>query len=1067
LGIPAQRHGFSGITTRFKQGVDVTNMKRLIEATMHRATVIIASLVLILIWGAMSAYQMQREYLPPINNPTLLVTVHARDFHADQVKSSILGPIEESLRKVGGLETFETNSFDGGLLISLYFAMNYDMSRAETDVAYALDRISMSQGVDKPSVTRISTNSFPIMRLSLTSPSGKVDETTLRTTLQSQVTNELKNAAGVSDVHVTGAGTSGYVLTIRMADLKKNGLSIDDVKHSLADIPSTWVQGNITNSQVSIPLQAMGWNQSEQELKQLPLRGGDGHTIPLSAVADLSKSMIDQQTISRTDGAASVVFDVLKTPSSNITEVSKKIHDRIANIPGIEAGDIRLSVLFDQGEKVKSALFGLCKEGLLGCLLSMICVFLFFRNIRSTAIIALSLPVCLMATTGVLHTMGISLNLLTVSGLIVAMGRVIDDTIVILDNIYRRANQTAAKLNSGMLAEAVMEMIPAVVSSTATTVAVYIPIAIIGGMISSAFSGFAWSVVIALVTSLLVAMFVAPAFYYIWHKGRMTDSAVSIEPFSYKTLSWAFERKKRFIASFIFIFLIAGIGAFFLPVNFLPANRSGQINVQLEFPDGTSVTQVDATVKRMEQTLKSNSDITTFSSVVGSSFTPQFDDVFDAGGGWIQGDNVANIAVSIKNAADVTTATAMIEKQLADISGSAICTVTNQNIAGDDSQFKINLSGADAATLDNTAKLIRSKLSSVNGLSVVGAANDKEALPKFQLSLNREALERAGVKPDEVYTRIREYLSEGSKFEVKSQNQETIPFVIHTDMLNNIAGSSAMTEPQTQILTLMGTEIFIGKDGRNVRLDEIASLGPVSAPSIIRQHEGRPFSVVTANITTRDIERVSRQVKDTLQQLALPPGVQYSMNGITAQVNQMIYEMGMALSVSVLLVLVILSSVFRGWRTPMSVLLCIPFAFIGSIAGMLVSGGEWNLASLVGLLMLAGIVVTNGIVLVDKIERHLATGMKTQEAVLKGTASRVRPVLMTAVTTILTLLPLCFSASSDTIVSQSLGVVVVCGMISSTLISLLAIPMLYEWLQGRSTVTHAAGSFRMKKSAAG
>ncbi|MFC5648037.1 efflux RND transporter permease subunit [Paenibacillus solisilvae] len=1028
-------------------------MNRLLEATMKRSVFIITSLVIILIWGGISAYQMQRDYLPPISNPTLMISVHAEDYQADQIKSSISGSIEQSVRVVNGLETMETNSFDGGLLFSLYFPLNYDMDLAERDVSNALGQVSLPAGVDKPTVTQVSTSSFPIMRLSLTSPYGKVDETTLRSTTQALITRELKSLSGVGDVRVTGAGSNGYLLSIRMTDMRNAGLTINDVKQSLTAISSTWEQGRITNSQVSIPLRASGGNLSEQDLNRLQIRGSDGHAVPLSAIADLSKSIVDLQTISRTDGAASVVFDVLKTPSSNITDVSHKIRSRIRDIPGVQQGDIQLSILFDQGEQVKSSLYGLFKEGLLGCLLSMVSVLLFFRNIRSTVLIALSLPICLLVTTGLLKTMGISLNILTVSGLIVAMGRVIDDTIVILDNMYRKSRESGRKVNSVLLAEAVKEMIPAIASSTATTVAVYVPIALVGGMIGAAFSGFAWSVVIALLTSLLVAVFVVPAFYLVWQKGRANDSAISFEPVSHRMLSSAFLRKGRIIVIIGLMFVVASIGAFFLPINFLPVSKTGQINAQLEFPEGTSLPEIDATVKRMEQTLKSDTDIATFSSVLGSTFTPQFDDVFDAGGGWIQGDNIANIVIAVKKNVDVDAVTADLQNRLASLSGNALSTVTNQNIAGDDSQLKIDLSGADAATLDQAALLIRSSLQLVPNLSVVGAADDIEVLPKYQVVLKQDVLDRTGVQASEVYERIREYLSEGTRIDVKTGNQETIPFSIRTDILSKIgASSSAMMDPGTEILTLLGKEVFKGKDGRDVRMDELASLTPINGQSVIREREGRPFSVVTANITSRDIEKVAEQVRDSVKQLALPPGVHYSINGISAQVNQMIVEMGIALSVSVLLVLLILSIVFRGLRAPLIVLVCIPLAFIGSVIGMLMTGGEWNLAALIGLLMLSGIVATNGIVLVDKIERNLANGMKPEEAILQGTTSRVRPVLMTAVATVLTLLPLCFSGSGDTVVSQSLGIVVVCGMVSSTMISLLVIPILYEWLYNRRTL---------------
>ncbi|TVX98973.1 efflux RND transporter permease subunit [Paenibacillus cremeus] len=1034
-------------------------MSKLIEATMNRTFLIITALLIIAIWGGMSSYQIQEEYLPPINNPTLMVSVHAQDFQAEQIKASVLAPIQHSVRKVVGLETLESNSFDGGLLISLYFPVNFDISRAESEVASTLEHIALPAGVDKPLVTRISTSSFPMMRLSLTSPSGKVDEAALRTEVQARISNELKSISGVSDVRVIGAARNGYSVSIRMADLNKYGLSLEDVKRSLAEVHPTWVQGRITTDQVTIPLQAADPNQSEQDLKQLPIRGEDGRVTPLSAIADLSKSMLDVQTISRTYGAPSVIFDVLKTPSSNITDISGKLLSRIQDIPGLQTGDLQLSVLLDQGEQVKAALHGLLKEGLLGSLLSMVCVFLFFRNKRSTALVALSLPICLLGTAGLLNAMGISLNILTVSGLIVAMGRVIDDTIVILDNMYRKASEQQGKLTSTLLAEAVTEMLPAIISSTATTVAVYIPIAVVGGMISSAFSGFAWSVVIALLTSLLVAMFVVPALYHMCYKGRPSSGvALSIEQSSVSLLDRAFRRKGRILAGFCVLLLVAGAGAIYLPVNFLPASRSGQINVQLEFPEGTVLTQIDSTVKRMEQVLKSDTGISTFSSVLGSTFTPQFDDVFDAGGGWVQSASVANIAVSLNRNAEIDQVMSKLQTQLASLSGIAVCTVTNQNISGDDSQLKIDLSGADTLALETAAKLVRTQLQHVQGLSVAGAVNDKEGAPGFHLSLDRNALEQAGVEPQEVYKRVREYVMEGTRIDLPTAAQSTIPLAIHTDLLTKAGNAFIHTDAQTDILTLLGKETFKGKDGRSFRLDSLASLNPGNGPAVIRERDGRPFAQVTANITSRDVEKVVGQVKDQVGHLALPPGVQYTFQGISTQVNQMIYEMTLALSVSVLLVVLVLSTVFKGWRAPLAVFICIPLAFIGSVIGMLLTGREWNLASLVGLLMLSGIVATNGIVLVDKIERNLAGGMSAMQAILQGTAARVRPVLMTAVTTVLTLLPLCFFGGGDTVVSQSLGIVVVCGMVSSTLISLLGIPMLYEWLHSHRTATAQTGT---------
>src|SRR3954468_19928174 len=448
-------------------------MKRLINETMKRSILIVTLIVLILVWGGMSARQIQRDYLPEINNSTLSVTVRAENYQADQIKAKITEPIGQALRVVDGLQDVETNSFNGGSLISLNFPMNFDMKQAEEQVTKALADIKLPAGIEKPLVTRLSTHSMPIIRMSLNSSSQNITENMLRTTIQEDFVNRLKTVPGVKDVRVSGGGIAGYAVNLRMADLKKAGLTVDDVKQSLEEDYTTGIEGKVSNNQVSIPVQVSGWVLNQQDLLQLSIHNKEGQKISLSNVADISNSIVNLETISRTNGKPSVLIDVLKTPSSNITDVSDRVKEKMKDIPALKNKDVNTSILFDQGDQVNASLKGLINEGLLGCLFSMICVFLFFRKVRSTLLIVISLPICLLATTGLLKIMGISLNILTVSGLIVAMGRVVDDSIVILDNMNRQVNKAQGKNSIQLLTGAVCEMIPAIVSSTATTVAVY------------------------------------------------------------------------------------------------------------------------------------------------------------------------------------------------------------------------------------------------------------------------------------------------------------------------------------------------------------------------------------------------------------------------------------------------------------------------------------------------------------------------------------------------------------------------------------------------------------------
>lgn len=1028
-------------------------MIRLIEEMMKRSVLILTIIVLILVWGTISAFQMQRDYLPPINNTTLMVTVQADQYQADQVKKIIASKVEEAIGTVDKLNYVESNSFDGGLMESLYFPNHTDMEKAENNVKAVIDKLKFPDGVKTPQITRVSTNSFPVMRISLEKGSNDINEKQLRTSLQEKVVSEIKQVPGVREVRITGAMKDGYILTLDEKKLNQYGLTIKDVQNALSSMKPDFPQGSIQGKgglvgKITIPLRVTDWPVTSTDLSSVKIPVKDGGYVSLQKVAKINRSMIDLQTISRTGGQPSVILDILKTPSSNITDVTERINKRIKANPDIKSGAIAFSVLIDQGKEINTALKELIKEGLLGIVFSIVCVFLFLRNVRSTIIIALSLPICLLATTAILRAMDVSLNILTISGLIVAMGRVVDDSIVVIDNMYQKLmKKTNNNVTKQQLVAGVVEMIPAISSSTATTVAVFLPISLVGGMISSVFSGFAWSVVIALIISLAVSILIVPTLAYSLWQGRTITKPVELDVKAQYVLKRVFLRKKWIAMIAVLLVGITIARAFSIPINFLPTGNVKDVAIQVEMPEQSQLSDVDSEVKNIETILKNNSEVKTYSATLGSSFTPMFDDVFDEGGGWMQKKNIANISVEIKDQTNIDLFVKKLRHQLGLLSTNAVYTVSNQNISGDDSRLKVILSGGDQRDLEEASILVRSKLQMIPGLSIEGTANDADTPIKHYLSLNLEKIRSLGLNVNEILNQINNYLPQKIRMDISSTDFTT-PIELRIDKQQSIVAGDI--NPQKTILSKIGNETFTAKDGSKVKLAEIASLH-TSTQTMISERDGSPFAAITGNIITRDIGSVTKQVKATLKSLNLPAGVEYSIGGISQQVKQMIMEMSLVLALSILLVLMIVSAVFRGWQAPITVLICIPMAMIGSVWSMTIFHLEWNLAALIGLLMLTGIVVTNGIVLVDKIERNLAEGMETKQAILLGTATRVRPVLMTAGTTVLTLLPLALSNNGNTIVSQTLGIVVIGGMISSTLICLIVIPIIYEWLSGKAT----------------
>ncbi|ACT00364.1 efflux RND transporter permease subunit [Paenibacillus sp. JDR-2] len=1026
-------------------------MKRLIEAVMQRSAIILISVVLILAWGAVSALQMQRDYLPGINNTTLMVSLRASSYQADQIKRDITAPLEDAIRKTNGITNLETTSYDGGVLMNIYYPMDYDMGKAENAIKQALNDAALPDGVNKPAVTRLTSSTFPILSYSLTSNSSKIDDLTLQSSTQTDIVNQLKSVPGVSDVQTVGGANKGYVVVLRMKDLVANKLTLDDFNKSItADVPS--LQGNIANIKASFPIKVEGWDLTEDQLSKLMIKNKDGNSVPLSAIAAVYPSLTDVKTVSRTNGKANVMLNVIKTPTATITDVANQVKHRVNQIPVVQSGDVKMELLTDRAHDLNSSLLGLVREGLLGCVFSMLCVLFFFRNVRSTLLIAVTLPISLLATTAVLKAMGITLNILTVSGLIVAMGRIVDDAIVILDNMYRRIQESKGKPVLGVLSAAVVEMLPAIFASTATTIAVYVPIALVGGIIGASYSGFAWSVVIALTVSFLVAMIVIPTFAMMgWSKPKA--EAVTLEPLMKPLLLSALKRKKTVVSISLILFAAAAIFGSQLPFSLLPSTASGQVAVKVELPKGTPLSEVDKEVKVVENELQHNAGIASYTAAFGSSFTPTADDVFDQGGGFIQQPNVANLSIQLKDKKSVKAIIPSLQSDLNKVSGQGAITVTNQNIAGDDSTIKIMLTGADQLTLEKTAAQVRAKLVQIPGLSVTGQTDLTNGNPKYELSIDKDKALADGIDPDEVNKLLLRYTSKAKDFDIStSTGTGTIPVDVYIDSVKEgVANDQSIPvySPE-QVLASLAAETVKGNGGKAYRLDSFVTMQKSDALSSIQERDGEPVSVVQAQITSGNMSKVSKDVDKTLKNLQLPEGVSYSLGGITQQVTQMIIEIVIAVAVSILLVLLITSMVFKGWKAPLAVLLSIPLALSGIVISLYAIHGQWNLAAFIGVLMLTGIVVTNGIVLIDKIERNRKEGMELRDAVIQGSLSRVRPIFMTAGTTILTLIPLALSHSADTVISQVLGIVVIGGMITSTLNSFFMIPIIYEWMLGRT-----------------
>jgi len=1001
------------------------SMKKFIRFFSQRLVLLSVMVVLVFVWGIYSAAQMKTEYLPQINNPTVMVTWKS-PAEVDNVKiEQFNNNLIQSLKEVEGMKSIQSTIYKQGLFSSLTFSQNVDIEQAERNIQNAIQRVNLPADSSRPEIQRISSDAFPFMEISASS---------------ANIEKQLSEINGVKRVDVTGNGQKGLVVQLDNQKLLDHGLRFEDVKNALQNDRSLWPEGTITTKNLQMLLKVEGTANQKTELENTMVKTDNNKPVFLKDIATIEEGTINVETKVRTNGKPSVILDLYKTSSADVTKVSEDVMKMLEKMNQSDP-DVTFTILSNQGQSVSHAINGLWKEGALGCVFSILCVFFFFREWRATTAIAVTLPICFLVTISILQAMGITLNLLTVSGLIVSMGRVVDDSIVVLDNVYRKLEKNGS-YSLDLLASAVKEMIPAVVSSTLVTVAVYLPLALTKNMVGQALYGLGWAVTISLFCSLVVSLLILPPYVARTWTGRFHAKAPKIEMWAIILLEKVWGHRGKWFSGLVVVLILAIISAIFIPVNVLPRTHAQDLTIQVEAKEGATLEQVDADVRALESLLQRHKEIAGYSSTVGSIFAPAFDDVFDQGGGWIQQPNIANVYITPTKGVKIDQLTYLLRQDIKNLSASSNYTITNQQIAGDDSRINLVLTGENPNELTKTAALLRGKLQMIKGLQIYGDA-DQSDQERFTIELDEEKINALGVNKQSILAKLETFIDKREDIQMADS---TSSFEVELRKPSAVSLSySQGTDSEQELVTQLGHVTFKDKDGKDVQLQEVGKL-KVDSPILWSEKDGQPIAVVTGNILTSDIGGVTKEIIDTLGKIDLPKGIQIEFGGIPQQVQEMIWNIGFAGVVSIILVLFIISCIFKGIRGPVAVVSSLPFALIGSVLFLFLFRQSWNLGALVGMVMLVGIVTTNGIVLVDRLERLQAIGGPLKKFIIEGTASRVRPVLMTAATTILTLLPLAFSGKSDTLISQSLGLVVVGGMITSTIASLLVIPTVYYWM---------------------
>ncbi|WP_164491829.1 efflux RND transporter permease subunit [Staphylospora marina] len=752
-------------------------------------------------------------------------------------------------------------------------------------------------------------------------------------------------------------------------------------------------------------------------------------TVKLSELASITESAGEGTLVTRTDGKTSVNIDIVKDPDANLVEVADKVREKVAALEKDHASLVNILTLFDSSKSVKASVHSMVREGALGALFASVIILLFLRNFRTTLISIVSIPVSVMATLAILGQTDITLNVMTLGGLAVAIGRVVDDSIVVIENIYRHLMKNP-KRDSELIRMATKEVASAITSSTLTTVAVFVPLAFVDGIVGKVFTPFALTVAVSLLCSLVVAVTIVPVLARLMLLRKTPMRAEHNESRMgqryRKALAWALDRKGLVLTASVLL-LVGSLGLIpLVGTSFLPAEKDKAVRISLKMPSGTELSKTDEVTKKIEDIVRKHKEVEVISSSVGNLRGQLMND------GSIGSSNRATIFVGLSPSTDMERILEDFRRELAPIGKEGEVAVNEVTSVGPPtSGISVIIKGEKREDVKRVTEELTEKVKTVEGLTNV-SNNLSAQKDKVTITVDDAKAARHGLVAQQVAFTVRGLLEADKILEIDHGNRtQEVKLGLAEDDLNL---NTVEALKKVDILTATG---------KMVKLGDIATVKQEKGPVTIQKENARPYANVTAAITVKDTGAVSAKVRKVIDAMDIPEGIEVTMGGDTEEMNKSFEQLGVAMVVAVAAVYIVMIIAFGEATAPFTIMFSLPFALIGGLVGLLIAGQPISVSSMIGFLMLIGIVVTNAIVLIDRVQQMRARGMTVREALIEAAGTRLRPILMTALATIFALLPLGLGYGEGTLISQGLAVVVIGGLASSTLLTLFIVPIMY------------------------
>ncbi|HEU0243788.1 MAG TPA: efflux RND transporter permease subunit [Candidatus Limnocylindrales bacterium] len=1066
-------------------------MSRLSQFAVSKRSVTLLLAGALFVAGLLAWGNLKQELLPDIEFPVITVIAPLPGAGAADVAEQVTKPIEQAISGVPRLESLQSTSANSLALVVAQFSFGSDVKEIRASIEQNLQTAGLPSTVT-PQVTALNINSSPVIIASIaaTSQDGL---SAAATVAQDDIKPALLAIDGVGSVDITGGEEQRVLVTLDPDKLAANGISIGQVTGVLAANNLTFPSGEITTDTSKISVSTIGRIESVDAVKALvvgvkvPQAGPVGPTAPTASGApagatasgapggatasgapDASPATttpaaptpvtigdlgtVEVQGVAttgyaRTNGQPALSVSVSKTSDANTVQVADAVTATLNEIAAQHTDTVSVTVVSDLSNFIKESRDGLLREGGLGALFAVLTIFLFLFSIRSTIVAAVSIPLSILTALVIMQATGVTLNIMTLGGLAVAVGRVVDDAIVVLENIYRHRALGESRRDAAI--NGPKEVAGAITAATITTVGVFLPLGFVGGLVSQFFLPFALTVTFALLASLVCALTVVPVLAYLLIDKVKLNVDEDGEPRNSlwirlytPTITGVLRSRWTRLGTVgiaLVLFMITGALAPLLPTAFINAGSENIVQATIAPPAGASTEAVLAHTTQAEEILKQDPNVVLVQTSIPGEGEAGFQTITAAMSG--RPANSARMAIRLSDTVDLTEYTKVLSDALApvktdgfDVAIAQLAGFSSNNlnvvVAGDNATDVATANDAVLATLSDNADLLNLKSDLSKGTPEIQVTPDPNKSIMVGLTAAQVAQEVRAALVGSVATRV-----------VIDDGGTTADIFVELD-----PAAVASVDDLRKLPVGAVTKVPLGT---------IASVEQVDAQGSITRIDQSPAASISAEIASENTGKVSKDVQAEIDALVadgkIPQGVDVRLAGVTAQMDEAFGGLFFSMGVAVLIVYVAMVLTFNSLITPFIILFSLPLATIGALPALFLTGRPLGVSALIGFLMLIGIVVTNAIVLLDLVERLRAQGMSTHDALIEGGRTRVRPILMTAIATILALVPLAAGFNQGSIIAAELGTVVIGGLFSSTFLTLLVIPAIYSLVDGGRT----------------